>query len=387
MSAIAEAVSRHFGDNTVEAVISNAVGASAEYRKIVIRKFGGGYQAEKFTDTQAFHQNLTVAEAVVFIASVLGSTHRQYNAWDAACEHEIRVSKGGRITESERPSSRIVRADGAHNRAKRYLLREDSAIPPLVDMGIFTKDGKIVNAMHHKFRQINRFLEMINDETGAIAPEVPLHIVDFGCGKSYLTFVVYHYLTYVRRLNVHMVGLDLKADVIEKCCRTASRYGYENLSFELGDIGAFAAGRPIDMVIALHACDTATDYALYHAVLRRARYIFSAPCCQHEVNTQINSDEFAALMRYGIVKERVSALMTDAIRANLLTACGYRTQLLEFIELDHTPKNLLIRARRGGVPLDKRRSALEEADRLARAFGFEQTLRRLIGDEIAHLCP
>ncbi len=262
---------------------------------------------------------------------------------------------------------------------KNYIISEDKPFPALVDMGIFTKDGKIVNSMYDKFRQINRFAEIIDDalREKKDIPK-PLRVMDFGCGKSYLTFVLYHYFTEIMGIETEMLGLDLKADVIEKCGAAAKRYGYTGLRFETGDISSASMSGRLDIAVTLHACDTATDYALYNAVIRGAEMIFSVPCCQHELNGQMKTDNFSLLTRYGIIKERTAALFTDAIRANLLESCGYKTQLLEFIDLEHTPKNILIRAVKRENSIENRIMYLSEAERVMREFSFEPTLYKLL---------
>ena len=277
--------------------------------------------------------------------------------------------------------------DTPHNRIKNHIIMEGSPIPPLVDMGVFTQEGKVAAPMQHKFRQINRFLEMVsevlpeqaqNPSSEGVSSPQKLSVVDFGCGKSYLTFVLYYYLTEIRGISTTMVGLDLKAEVIAHCEETARRYGYEGLSFMQGDIGEYSAHHKADMVIALHACDTATDYALYHGIQMGASRILVAPCCQHELKTQIKGDSLSLLTRYGAVKERSAALMTDAIRANLMAYRGYRTQLMEFVELTHTPKNLLIRAVKTKMPLHARNMYLQEVDVLCETFGLKPLLYSLL---------
>ena len=260
-----------------------------------------------------------------------------------------------------------------HNRQKNHILSEGTPIPPLVDMGVVTKEGKVAAPMQHKYRQINRFLEMIDDTLEDITE---MSVIDFGCGKSYLTFVLYYFLTEVKGIKTEMTGLDLKADVITNCQQVADKYGYKGLQFVQGDIGSH--GGKADMVISLHACDTATDYALYHALKMNAKMIFAAPCCQHELKPQIKNEELNLFSRYGTVKERVAALMTDSIRANLVAAQGYKTQLMEFVDLAHTPKNLLIRAVKTKMPHKAKLMYLQEVEELCRAFNLSPTLYNLL---------
>lgn len=387
-------------------VLSSPADKAYLYRKTVIQKIDlkgeACYQLQRFTDRQAFHENIRREQLEDAVLSGFPEVYTQLNIFGSERQWDFKLTKKGRLlsdmhgttntdegqqranAEGKRRGaggSRRITAEGEpilpHNRKKNYILKEGTVIPPLTDLGIFTKDGKVVQSMYDKYKQINRFLEMVEDVIKNCHKPV-WHIIDFGCGKSYLTFILYYYLVEVKGLSVQMTGLDLKADVIAACNATAKKYGYDSLHFEMGDINGYQADTPVDMVITLHACDTATDYAIYNAIEWKADIILSVPCCQHEVNGQIASDNFSLLTRYGIVKERVSALMTDAIRGNVLTYCGYRTQLLEFVDFAASPKNVLIRAVRGRVSEEKRQQAKEEVERLCREFGIRQTLAGLL---------
>lgn len=375
MDDIARRVGEIFEQGPRRLILSRPA-KDAEYVKIDVRPLGSGYQAQMLTATQAFHKNMSSPEARTWILGLLETRYRQLNAWTDTREYQLRMTKKGRALATGRAAGPPVSVSARHDREKRYLLEPGGVVPPLVDMGVMTADGMVVGGKQRKFRQINRFLEIIDDEIRRTAPAEPLRILDFGCGKSYLTFIVYHYLTNIRGMSVRMTGLDLKRDVVEKCRRAAEKYGYDGLVFETGDIGAYRGGEPPDMVITLHACDTATDDALFQAVTGGANMIFTAPCCHHELGRQIRSDEFPILTRYGVVRERMAALMTDAIRANLLACCGYKTQLMEFVEFEHTPKNLLIRA----VKTDRAGSdaPLREVEAIMAAFHLEPTLYRLL---------
>lgn len=359
-------------------IISNPAGAGEAYRKIVIQRKTSYFQIEKYTDKQVFHENVEQAEAAERIVEWLSGHYRQLNGFEEGYEHMVRVSKKGVPSYKRKANDSADTGSQEHNRKKQYILEEGQVIPPLVDMGVFTPEGRVVRSMYDKFRQINRFLEQIGDVLKEEHFE-RLHVLDFGCGKSYLTFVLYYYLTEIRRMPVEIVGLDLKADVIAKCNQAAEKYGYEHLHFELGDINGYRADMPVDMVVTLHACDTATDFALYNAIRWNAKLIFSVPCCQHELNGQMESERMHLLMRYGIIKERFAALATDAIRANLLECCGYRTQLLEFVDLSHTPKNILIRARKRRSASEERKTQLlQEVRSMMEEFGVSPMLYGLL---------
>ncbi len=361
-------------------IISKPRTKSEEYKKIVVEQKKNGYQISKYTETQVFHENVSGDKLASRCAELIFSRYGQVNAWTDELEYMLMISKNGEFTLKKKKlsASAPAAADTSHNRKKSYLLSEGTVIPPLVDMGVFTKDGKVVRTMYDKFRQINRFIEIIDDSVKEFSTDT-LNVIDFGCGKSYLTFILYYYLTEIRHLKVQMIGLDLKADVIKKCNETATKYGYDGLSFELGDINGFQAPFDVNMVITLHACDTATDYALYNAIQWNTDMIFSVPCCQHELNRQLRTENLHILQNYGILKERFAAIATDAIRGNLLEYSGYKTQLLEFIDFEHTPKNILIRAtKQKTIPAKVLGQALSEAEALMKEFNFEPTLYRLV---------
>lgn len=314
----------------------------------ILKKEELRYQAESFVGTKVFHKNIPGNELADFVADAMKNDFKQLEAKTERHSLTVLVSKKGKVTIKEKAAA-VSSTDAqllSHNRTKQYILPQDKPVPFLVELGVQTPEGKIVNAKYDKFRQINRYLEFVRDILPALAYEEgkTLNIIDFGCGKSYLTFALYYYLKVMNKYDIRVTGLDLKKDVIAKCQALADKFGYDGLKFLVGDIGTYEGATEADMVVTLHACDTATDYALAKAVGWNAKVILSVPCCQHELNRQIKCPELAPVLKYGIIKERMAALMTDAIRANLLESQGYDTQLLEFIDMENTPKNLLIRA-------------------------------------------
>lgn len=373
-----------FKSEIIKIVISNKVKKDEKYNKIAINlkennknKF---YQIEKFTDKQVFHENIKINEISDKVVELIFGNYKQMTAWSNNEIFDLKISKKGKIFlgKKKNDNSKIV-AKG-HNKEKNYILKEGMIIEPLIDLGVFTKEGKVVNSKYDKYKQINRFIEIIDDEIKKNDYK-ELTILDFGCGKSYLTFVLYYYFVKIKNINVKMIGLDLKEDVIKKCNDIAKRYNYENLHFELGDINGFKYNNKVDMVITLHACDTATDYALYNAIKWNSKMIFSVPCCQHEFNSQMKANELSILTKYGIVQERVAALMTDSVRANLLECVGYKTQLLEFIDIAHSPKNILIRASKNNISKEKKEKSLNEVNNLIRTFNFNPTLYNLLKND------
>ena len=275
--------------------------------------------------------------------------------------------------------SEIRMQELSHNRKKKYILEENVPVGFLIDLGVQTPQGKIIRTAYDKFRQINRFLEFIEDVLPALENREVIRILDFGCGKSYLTFAIYHYLHELKGKNVQIIGLDLKEDVIAHCNALKDKYGYENLKFLTGDIKDYTGQDEVDMVVTLHACDVATDYALYKAVNWNAKVILSVPCCQHEVNRQIHNEVMEPLLKYGLARERMSALVTDTLRALILEKKGYETGLLEFIDMTHTPKNALIRAikRDKMLSMAKLNKLTKQEEEFTKFLGIHTTLQKL----------
>ena len=341
------------------------------------------FQIEEYTKTQVFHKNLTAGDASSYLTGKLSSdTSSQTASFKNALVEtksftaNVLVSKKGTITIKKKmnASPKQTKISLSHNRKKKYILEEGIPVPFLIDLGVMTQNGNIINAHYDKFRQINRFLEYIEDILPSLPTGRELRILDFGCGKSYLTFAIYYYLKVLKGYPVRITGLDLKEDVIRHCNELAVKYGYDKLEFLCGDIAYYDGCSQVDMVVTLHACDTATDYALAKAVGWGAKVILSVPCCQHELNKQMKNDLLSPVLHYGILKERMAALITDRLRAQILEANGYRTQILEFIDMAHTPKNLLIRAVYNGHCADNK----AQINELLAAFDINPTLYRLL---------
>ena len=361
---------------------------SGEIQKIKIRpviiKDQLVFQAAQYTKTQVFHKNIEETQIKSWIQELIENEFKQTQIRCADKEYTILSGKKGNVTIKERQlkvCEKPEKKDLSHNRKKTYILPEGTAVPFLVDLGVMTSEGKIVRTKYDKYRQINRFLEFIQDVLPELPKNRPLTIIDFGCGKSYLTFAMYYYLKVLMGYEVHMIGLDLKSEVIRHCNELALKYGYEHLEFIHGDIADFEGTDAVDMVVTLHACDTATDYALYKAVRWNAKVILSVPCCQHELNGQISNETLNAVFQYGLLKERMAALMTDGLRGQLLEVVGYKTQILEFIDMEHTPKNILIRAVKSGMGKKDAKKGLEAYMDCAKAIHGDLTLYRLLFPE------
>lgn len=378
------AIQEIFDEDLIKAIISNQRNKNQEYKKIIVRKVKLKnefvYQFEKYTQKQVFHENLDEDAAVSLIEHFLTTDFKQCDAYTLTYNFCIKISKKEKLFVSKKKTSMPqVKINQEHNRSKQYLIPDGTYVAPLYDLGIFTKEGKVVNSMYDKYKQINRFIEMIDD---SISDDMKhLNIIDFGCGKSYLTFILYYYLVEIKKISVHMIGLDLKEDVINDCNQIAQKYGYDHLKFEIGDINGYKTDKNIDMVITLHACDTATDYALYNAIQWNAKMIFSVPCCQHEINGQIKSEQFSLITKYGLLKERMSAILTDEIRANLLESQSYKVQVLEFIDLAHSPKNILLRCIKSDkISEQKKIKAVKEVEAIMEEFHLEPTLYKLLNE-------
>ena len=310
------------------------------------------FQTSVSDGKKEFHKNYEKAELLEQLDHWLRKDYRQLQMDTTTQSIQALVSKKGKTTVKQKiardmRSARVL----DHNRKKRYLLEEGTPIPFLVDLGVMTAEGAIVRSRYDKFRQINRYLEFVEDILPELDKDRELTLIDFGCGKSYLTFALYYYLTVKKQYRIRMIGLDLKKDVMEHCQELAEKYGYDRLTFLTGDIADYDGVELVDMVVSLHACDTATDYALEKALQWNAKVIFAVPCCHHELNRQMHSTEMNPVLKYGLIQERMAALMTDAFREDVLELEGYKVQVLEFIDMEHTPKNILIRAVKQNTPL------------------------------------
>ena len=321
-------------------------------KKVKVRPIQKGesllFQCEEYKNNQVFHENLDVENSIEKLDNYM-EQFKQMQLETKQHRYTVLVSKKGKVTiQKKQQTGTVKEVELAHNREKNYILKEGIPVPFLRDLGVMTSEGKIVRTKFDKFRQINRFLEFVEDILPQLDREKEITILDFGCGKSYLTFAMYYYLYELQKYDVRIIGLDLKTDVIRHCNELSEKYGYSKLKFLEGNIADYTGVNEVDMVVTLHACDTATDYALDKAVEWNAKVILSVPCCQHELNGQIKNEILAPILKYGLIKERMAALITDAMRAEYLESQGYDAQILEFIDMEHTPKNILIRAVRTG---------------------------------------
>ena len=377
---INEIVSFAYGDIVKVVFSASKSDVKKATLKPVLIKQNKAWQCERIVNNQAFHENIPEQELGACLERLFSEHQfKQVNIIAAHTTVSYRVSKKGETFRTEAALAE-QKADLRHDREKQYLLADGMPIKPLVDLGVFDQDFHIVKAKRDKFRQINKFVEII-DHSFKGYKGGGLTIIDFGCGKSYLTFIVYYYFAFIRGLDVKITGYDLKGDVVAHCNSVAEKYGYANLSFVEGDITKIGSSEgKVDMIITLHACDTATDYALYFAIKNKVPHIFSVPCCQHEVNAQIGCrDEYALLLRHGLYKERFSAILTDCVRCEALSNMGYDVDVVDFVDFSNTPKNAMIRAKLTG---QKPREPEDEAmQKLLAHFGVSHTLLKLLADD------
>lgn len=366
MSELPEIFQQVLNENLIQIHMSNTRNSEeATKGKIrpVLIKGKVCFQETLYRGTQVFHTNYQAEELSVLLAERMEKLFKQAQIQTKTEDIIVLVSKKGTVTVKRKRRAvekNTVERDFSHNREKQYIIREGVPADFLVGLGVQTQDGRVTNASYDKFRQINRYLEFIEDILDKLPVDRTIRIIDFGCGKSYLTFAMYYYLHQVKGRDIRVTGLDLKKDVIRNCNELAKKLNYENLDFQVGDIRDFSGENHVDMVVSLHACDKATDYALEKAIKWGAEVILAVPCCQHEINKQIQSDILKPVLKYGIIKERMSALITDALRADILEQNGYEAQILEFIDMEHTPKNLLIRAVKQKGMRSKKNSSIEE---------------------------
>ena len=379
MERLKNILEEQLSEELAQIIISNPRRAAlAQKIKIrpVLLKDELNFQITEYKGKQVFHENLKKEGISEYIINQMENFFGQMVLESSTKTVNMLVSKKGTVTIKQKAQKNEMKPkELSHNRKKRYILEEGTVIPFLVDLGVQTKEGKIVNSRYDKFRQINRFLEFIQDIVEDLPKGRELTIVDFGCGKSYLTFAMYYYLKIIKGFDIRVIGLDLKEDVIAYCNELKDKYGYENISFTTGDIASYTGVDAVDMVVTLHACDTATDYALEKAVKWGASVILSVPCCQHELNYQMKNEELSVVLKYGLLKERIAALVTDGLRAEMLEQCGYDTQVLEFIDMEHTPKNILIRAVKKNADV---KTNFEKYDKCCKALDVDPMLGRLL---------
>lgn len=377
-----ESLNEHLLDIILSNPPSNYKVSKIKIRPIILKE-ELVFQVSEYKGNQIFHKNYQKEELINQCEEWLCDCMKQVLIKTRTEERHILISKKGKVTIKKKgieKSKENQPYNLSHNREKTYIIPEGVPVPFLVDLGVMTKEGQIVKAKYDKFRQINRFLEFIQDILPSLQKHKKNTILDFGCGKSYLTFAMYYYLKVMKGYDITIIGLDLKKDVIRICNELAKSYGYEELAFLEGDIASYKGVTRVDMVVTLHACDTATDYALYKAVQWGAKVILSVPCCQHELNKQIQNEVLNPILQYGLLKERMAALLTDGIRGVLLESAGYKTQILEFIDMEHTPKNILIRATLLNTPLseNQRQKKLMEYREMVQFLQVEPTLYSLL---------
>lgn len=348
---IKDKIEKYFRQEIVRVVISNLKkGAECEYSKVTIKPYNSSkgimYQFEYTVKNQVKHKNVEEYNLVDEIGLLLENYFTQCMVYGTESDYHINCY-GDKVKAKTMAATKKI-AIGGHNKKKRYILNEDEHIDFLVYLGVMTKDGKVVNSKYNKFRQINKYLELIKPSIDMLPKDRPLKIVDFGCGKAYLTFALYYYVVKILNMQAEITSLDLKEEVIDYCNKVARELGYDSLEFQKGNIKDYSRTQDVDMVIMLHACDNATDEGIVQSLKFNAKIIIAVPCCQHEFFRQIENENLEPILQFGILKDRMTALATDSLRAQILKALGFDVTVMEFIETEHTPKNLAIRAIRDG---------------------------------------
>jgi len=396
-STLPTVVAQALGEGTcIQLVLSKPdKKSSSAWRKVLVRpvtiKEKPHFQVALSQGQQEVHENLSPAETVQRIAELWLDHFRDGYLYTQEADYHFQKSNQGTVhLKQQAPTKAMPLQVESHNRVKQYLIPEGVPCAFLEAIGVMTRDGKVKSAQHRKFRQINRYLEFINDIVPGLPATGELNVLDFGCGKSYLTFATHYLLTEVLQRDVRITGLDLKQSVVAHCQSIADRLHCQGLSFKTGDISQFDAdSHKCDLSISLHACDTATDAAIASAIQAEAAVIMAVPCCQHEIFQQIASEPLNGLLQHGILKEKTAALVTDALRALVLEICGYRTQVVEFIDTEHTPKNLLIKAVRRKSELNSidLRNTVQQYESLKSQFGVQDFyLERVLGKRFLELC-
>lgn len=341
------------------------------YKKIVARplimKSGNIIQFEKLTDTKAFHNNLNFEDALREILELIKNEYKNINIFTLDADYQLLISKKGSIKVIEKEPTKELNIEN-HNKKKQYMINENEPCEFLTLLGVMNQKGQVYAKKYDKFKQINKFLEIVDDSLKDIKINDDFMIIDFGCGKAYLTFALYYYFNEIKKVNVKIIGLDLKDDVINFCNETAEMLKFNNLKFQYGDIKNFNYKSKIDMIVTLHACDNATDAALVKAIKWNTDIILSVPCCQHEFYDKIDNKSLEPMLKHGLIRERISSLVTDSLRGLFLETKGYKVQLLEFISLEHTPKNILIRAIKINKDKDK---ALKQYDEFKKIWNLQ----------------
>ena len=366
--------------NLIKIIFSAKRRKSLDLNRVTIRPLilGGQlmYQAEYTYPKKVTHANLSAGDAAEMSLSLIANDFKQVNIFLTDEEIQVLAAKPENPRITSKRTSTVSSASLSHNRTKQYIIPDGTPCDFLIELGVMGSDGKVFPRAYSKFRQINRYLEIVDDVFQYLPSGRTLRIIDFGCGKAYLTFALYHYLKKIKNRDVEIIGLDLKEDVIRFCSDAAQRLGYSQLKFIMGDIADYTNDKA-DMVVTLHACDTATDYALINAVKWGTKVILSVPCCQHELFSQIKNDLHQPILKYGILKDRLTEYLTDGLRGLKLEACGYDVAMIEFTSLEHTARNIMIKAVRTRPIKSRMAKAQEQYEALCEFYHVKPTIDKL----------